>query len=509
MGFRFRKSLNSGLFRLNLSKSGFGWSWGIPGLRWTRRADGRRQVTSSLPGSGLSYVHTYSKRGGIRQEFSQSRLSPEIWKWILKGLGCYALAFLALIIFPTHLFISGFLVLLGTACFGIFFIGALATCFSKLPSPTSKMSMSPPLALQHVLGSSGELLEELFIHLQNDWTKGVQLIQKRIEDPHIQTLVTQDPGLLFLVGVTDPSSDRGFKFITRFRQIWKLIPLDRQVLYQEFFGEGFRFRLNPQPMLGRHMDLSPWIDYACNLPINDQSAVFFLGHSAYQLENYRRVIQLLSGFSHPWLDSPAEFLVACAHYHLGQIPQAYAFLRSLAERETDKERKVALTIFGAYLLASQGDRRIGIIALQRYQRWQALPTDLKKILWYLLGRWLYEEEEFPQAQKWLERVMAMDTDFEDCQEILTNLRSKKYGTSGAKFRQGGTGPKYSQDPYLILGLSRRATEEEVKKAYRKEMGLYHPDRVAHLGPELQKVANQKARAINQAYDTIKKEKRWG
>ena len=57
MGFRFRKSINlGGGFRVNLSKSGVGYSWGTKGVRFTKTAKGKRRTTSSIPGTGISYV---------------------------------------------------------------------------------------------------------------------------------------------------------------------------------------------------------------------------------------------------------------------------------------------------------------------------------------------------------------------------------------------------------------------------------------------------------------------
>ncbi|NLY53200.1 MAG: DUF4236 domain-containing protein [Firmicutes bacterium] len=57
MGLRFRKSIRLGKgLRINLSKSGVGFSWGIPGFRITRTAKGRTRKTISIPGTGLSYV---------------------------------------------------------------------------------------------------------------------------------------------------------------------------------------------------------------------------------------------------------------------------------------------------------------------------------------------------------------------------------------------------------------------------------------------------------------------
>lgn len=57
MGFRFRKSINLGHgVRVNLSKSGIGYSVGAPGIRVTKTAKGRIRTTASVPGTGISYV---------------------------------------------------------------------------------------------------------------------------------------------------------------------------------------------------------------------------------------------------------------------------------------------------------------------------------------------------------------------------------------------------------------------------------------------------------------------
>lgn len=62
MGFRFRKSVNLGHgFRVNLSKSGVGYSWGTKGVRFTKTAAGKSRKTVSIPGTGLSYT-TESKK---------------------------------------------------------------------------------------------------------------------------------------------------------------------------------------------------------------------------------------------------------------------------------------------------------------------------------------------------------------------------------------------------------------------------------------------------------------
>ncbi|MDP4109578.1 MAG: DnaJ domain-containing protein [Bacillota bacterium] len=56
------------------------------------------------------------------------------------------------------------------------------------------------------------------------------------------------------------------------------------------------------------------------------------------------------------------------------------------------------------------------------------------------------------------------------------------------------------DPYKVLGVSRDATEEEIKKAYRELARKYHPDNY-HNNP-LADLAEEKMKEINEAYNAI-------
>jgi DnaJ like chaperone protein len=60
--------------------------------------------------------------------------------------------------------------------------------------------------------------------------------------------------------------------------------------------------------------------------------------------------------------------------------------------------------------------------------------------------------------------------------------------------------------YKILEIERSASNEEVKKAYRKMAMKYHPDKVSHLGEDYKKAADEKFKKVNQAYEKIKKER---
>lgn len=60
--------------------------------------------------------------------------------------------------------------------------------------------------------------------------------------------------------------------------------------------------------------------------------------------------------------------------------------------------------------------------------------------------------------------------------------------------------------YKILEIEPTASDDEVKKAYRKMAVTYHPDKVAYLGEEFRKAANEKFQKLNEAYEKIKKER---
>ncbi len=66
--------------------------------------------------------------------------------------------------------------------------------------------------------------------------------------------------------------------------------------------------------------------------------------------------------------------------------------------------------------------------------------------------------------------------------------------------------KDSKAAYSILEIDEKASDEEVKKAYRKMAIKYHPDKINHLGEEFQKAAKEKFQEVQNAYEQIKKER---
>ncbi|MBR1765986.1 MAG: TerB family tellurite resistance protein [Bacteroidales bacterium] len=93
----------------------------------------------------------------------------------------------------------------------------------------------------------------------------------------------------------------------------------------------------------------------------------------------------------------------------------------------------------------------------------------------------------------------------DYRSIHERHVGSQYNDGYSNGYSGGGSPRssYSKDPYRVLGISSDATDDEVRKAYRKMAMKYHPDRVAGMGEEIQRNAADQMKEINQAYDEIK------
>ena len=68
--------------------------------------------------------------------------------------------------------------------------------------------------------------------------------------------------------------------------------------------------------------------------------------------------------------------------------------------------------------------------------------------------------------------------------------------------------KSKRDFYEVLGVAKGASDEELKKAYRKMVMRFHPDRLGGLDDAEKKAAESKFLKVQQAYENIKKSKGW-
>ena len=65
-----------------------------------------------------------------------------------------------------------------------------------------------------------------------------------------------------------------------------------------------------------------------------------------------------------------------------------------------------------------------------------------------------------------------------------------------------------KDPYSVLGVSKNATNDEIKEAYHALARKYHPDNYGDDNP-LKELANEKMQEVNTAYDQIQRERAGG
>lgn len=78
--------------------------------------------------------------------------------------------------------------------------------------------------------------------------------------------------------------------------------------------------------------------------------------------------------------------------------------------------------------------------------------------------------------------------------------------------QAGPDPRFAPgaksseafDAHAVLGVERSASGDAITAAYRARMNEYHPDKVAHLGKELQNLAHTKSQEIQRAYRALRR-----
>ena len=81
-----------------------------------------------------------------------------------------------------------------------------------------------------------------------------------------------------------------------------------------------------------------------------------------------------------------------------------------------------------------------------------------------------------------------------------NINKRDYESIKAMFA------KDEKAAFRVLEISPNASNPEIKRAYRKMANKYHPDKVSHLGKEMQASAEEKFKAVNNAYQQLKKDR---
>ena len=121
------------------------------------------------------------------------------------------------------------------------------------------------------------------------------------------------------------------------------------------------------------------------------------------------------------------------------------------------------------------------------------------ILLELVYQVLYTKASVPAAELQIARNIAQYLEISTYDQRTIEAKYHYRSQQHANQQQNREAQQYA-----VLGLETGADDEEIKRAYRKLSMQYHPDKVAHLGAEFQKIAEEKMKEINAAYDYFKK-----
>lgn len=157
-------------------------------------------------------------------------------------------------------------------------------------------------------------------------------------------------------------------------------------------------------------------------------------------------------------------------------------------------------------------------AAQFYEIHKTQPEALESMLIYLFELAATDGEVSPAEERLLETAAQL---FNIEQEKYFNIKlhfqphlKKQYEqSSNQQKQQYNSNSSYSQtsisdDYYKILGCKRTDSASTIKQQYRKLVSDYHPDKIVakDLPEDFMKFANEKFKAIQEAYQAIKNEK---
>ena len=122
-------------------------------------------------------------------------------------------------------------------------------------------------------------------------------------------------------------------------------------------------------------------------------------------------------------------------------------------------------------------------------RFNMSPDALTQLLYFLFGIAKADGAVCDQEVRLLDRIAG-----------LLGVSPSTYQSIKAMFYDD------LDSAYRVLGVTKDASNEEIKKAYRKMAIENHPDKVGYMGEDIRKAAEEKFTKINQAYEQIKKQR---
>ena len=222
------------------------------------------------------------------------------------------------------------------------------------------------------------------------------------------------------------------------------------------------------------------LGWAFGGPIGGILGVIFAGSSE---KNYRQVKQSQAGdFMVSLLVLFAKVMKADGKLLKSELDYVKSFLKRNLSRQ---QAQVFIKMFQEILKQEYSTAEV----CRQIQRSMDHPSRLE-LMHVLFGLSASDGEIHPEEVRVIQTISG-----------YLNISNKDYESIKAIFI------KDIDSAYKILEIDSSASDNDVKKAYRKMAVKYHPDKVEHLGKEIQKTAEEKFKAVSDAYSEIKKQRK--
>ncbi|MFT5513605.1 MAG: DnaJ like chaperone protein, partial [Bacteroidia bacterium] len=140
------------------------------------------------------------------------------------------------------------------------------------------------------------------------------------------------------------------------------------------------------------------------------------------------------------------------------------------------------------LLRDLVKKEIPLESVLRQVRYAMPIANRRQLFYYLVGIALADDHVDDKERQVLYQISN-----------YLGLSEQEFNSAFASYQ-----PASQTSSYTILEIESSATDEEVKKAYRKLARKYHPDRVANLGPAQVQSAEEHFKKMKSAYEQVKK-----
>ena len=188
-----------------------------------------------------------------------------------------------------------------------------------------------------------------------------------------------------------------------------------------------------------------------------------------------------------------------------EIAHAEALMKKLGLHGEDRQRAIGYFKQGS---APEFDLHA---CLAKFNTAVRFRVDLKRNLIIFLVEMAMADDELHSQEEAALRQMAqgLGIDPRSFEQLLAMLKAQ-HGFAGGHYHQGNySSASELEEAYKALGVEPSISDKDLKKAYRKLMSQYHPDKMIAKGvpKEMLEMATQKAQEIQAAYDVIEKDRK--